>query len=698
MTPVPATRRAGRTQAGGLLVAVVAAVVLVLAALPVPAVGPTLQVPGDDEVAVATLTGVDPAFVEDPDDVITLRGVVRNVSSQPLVDPLPALRLSRDALQSSEDLELVEQNPLFRYGRAFYDYSSPLDSLPPGGQASFELQVPLGSLVPSPGVYVVGVDVLATLPSGPRVFVASARTTVPVQVTTTTPVPTALIWPLAAQPSLLPSGSLLDDRLAAQIAPGGRLESLVRAGTQAPVTWVVDPDLLATVDAMADGYSTIVPPAPGEGADAAAGFRALLGSAIAPTSDVRRVPTADPDAGGMLASGLDASRVQRTLSVPPGTNASAVVADQTPALTHLVGAGVDLATLETHRDAGVVGVLVDPEVLRPAGTDQGTAEPGPGPLAPLADVPGLLAIQARTVGTASATGAAPALAARQRLLAETAIAVGEGSGPLVLAPPLRWEATAGVAAAVVTAWQQAPWVRPVGLSELPPSPLPVQLAGTAPAPQPLDPAVVAAVDQVEADLVRVAPLFPAAPVSGEALLAAQARAFSSAWGPDPAGALAYVAALGAGLADAESRVSLVLSPTITLSSRSGRFPVTLVNSSAADVLVGVSFSSQNTSRLRVADIPPTLLAAGEKRTVDATALATANGRVVVSAQLVTSQAQPVGVPTTTIIDVTDVGALGWAVVGAGGLLMAAAVVRARRRRRRGDAVRPAAPAGAQVRQ
>jgi hypothetical protein len=639
---------------------------------------PGLQVPGGDVVAVATITGVDPAFVDSPDDVVRLAGTVRNLSDDPLVDVLPALRLSLDALEPGDDLDLVEENPLFRYGRVDYDVTSPLGTLAPGAQASFVLEVPLGSLVPGPGVYVVGFDVLATLPGGMRVFVASARTTIPVDTPTGDPVATALLWPLAAQPSLLPSGALVDDRLAAQIAPGGRLETLVRAGTGAPVTWLVDPDLIATVTTMADGYKTAIPPEDGSGAQAAAGFLALLATAVSPGADVRRLPTADPDAGGMLASGLDGTRVHRTLTVEPAqVPESAVLPPRTPVLADLAARGVDEPTLQAYRDAGVGTVLLGPDEVQATADERPDGEQPDGP-APLVGVPGLTVVGTLPLATpGSSTGTSPAIGARQRLLSQTALAAGQQDPSIVLAPALRWEVTGQEAAAVITAWQQAPWVRPVGLDQVPPTSVPVALAEDAPPPEPLDPAVVAGLDQVAADLARLEPLFASPPVSRESLLAAQARAFSAAWAGDPTGAQTYVATLGAGVAGAESRISVVLSPTVTLSSRSGRFPVTVANDSTADVLVGIRFTSQNSSRLRVADIPATLLVAGEKRTVAATALATANGRVVVSAQLVTTTDEPVGTPAATIVDVTNVGAFGWVVVAAGGLLLLFALARSR---------------------
>jgi hypothetical protein len=632
-----------------------------------------LQVPGEQVVARVGLTAVEPGFVT-ADEVVTLRGVVRNVSDAPLVDPLPALRLSRDSLESAEDLDLVDSDGLFRYGRVDYDYSAPLPTLGPGEQATFSLAVPLAELVPGPGVYVVGVDVLATLPDGLRVFVASARTTVPVQVEATTPLPTALLWPLAARPSLLPGGSLTDDRLAAEVRPGGRLDGLVRAATDAPVTWLVDPDLLATAAAMADGYDTVDPPGPGAGAGAAAQFLAELPGSVAPGAEVLRLPTADPDAGAMTASDLEAGRVTRTLSVPAGSTPG-VLSARTPLVADLVQRPVDVPALTAYADAAVTTVVLPSAAVR---ADDDAV------VVALEEVPGTTVVRATRLGAEVAREeVAPAVAGRQRLLAATALLAEAGAPAAVLAPALLWDPTPDEAAAVVAAWQDTPWVAATPLGSVPVGDTSGRLADDLPDPEPLDPAVLAGLDAVAADLARLAPLFPSPPIGPDALLAAQARSFSAQWADDPAGAAAYVAALGAGLAGAESRLGVVVSPTVTLSSRSGRFPVTIVNESSTDVLVGLRFESQNSSRLRVEDVPATLLTAGEKRTVTASAIATANGRVVVEAQLVTSEGDEVGTPGSTIVDVTNVGALGWGVVAAGGLLLVAAIGRSRWRRSRG---------------
>ena len=70
------------------------------------------------------------------------------------------------------------------------------------------------------------------------------------------------LWPLISSAHLTAeTGSdeqqtpvFADDDLAKELAPGGRLEQMVSLGNELPVTWVIDPDLLATVDAMTRNY------------------------------------------------------------------------------------------------------------------------------------------------------------------------------------------------------------------------------------------------------------------------------------------------------------------------------------------------------------------------------------------------------------------------------------------------------------
>lgn len=671
----------------------VAALLLGLAlaagALAVPRTPASAQVPGDAEVATVVLTDVSPTYAA-AEDTLTLRGRLTNVSEAPLVDPLPAVRWSTDPVQTLDDLLLVAENPLFRYGQVDYRFSDPQTTLQPGEETTFSLTVPLTSLFLRSGVYVVGVDVLATLPDGLRVFVASARTTLPVDVDDTSPLPVALLWPMAASPALLPDGRLLDETVADQIAAGGRLSTILAAGGE-DVTWVVDPDLVATAAAMVGGYQTITGGSGTRAADAAR-FLGDLSRTLSAATDVRQTPSADPDVGGAQAADLDAAVVDDALlPAGPGDALADLLGEPVSRMAHLGGQGVTGAMLSAYARSGVGTVTLDATAVQLSDA---------GAIAPLSLPDGS---QVQSVAAHEVPVTPPDLeaevAARQWMLSATAVMVQgadtDGAVGAAIAPSLRWQVDEQTAQALVTSWRSAPWVSPTPLSSLPVSDTPTALLDLT-SPEPLAEPLVSGLAGLLDDARRLQPLFPQPVLDPDEAGATVARALSTAWRQAPEEGAAYVAATTRTVTGVEENLSLLLSPSITLSSRSGRFPVTVVNDSAADVLVGVDFSSQNSSRLRVEDVEPVLLTAGEKRTITATALATANGRVQLAASLVTTEGDAIAAPTRSTVDVTDAGALGWAVIVAGVGLFAVALVRARLRGRRGADPARAADGGGEA--
>ena len=682
---VAARRRRGRRPAGRLVALLAALLLASLTPLaPVQALtGLPAQVPGGGEVATVTLTEVAPSVVSG-DDVLTLRGTLTNTSDAALSDPLPALRWSSDPLQTLDDVELVSTNPLFRYGLVDYRFGDVLPTLDPGDQAEFSLEVDLAQLPVRSGVHVFGVDVLASLPDGLRVFVAAARTTVPVDIDVDERLPVALMWPLAAQPALLPDGRLVDDALAGELADGGRLATLVSQASDTPVTWVIDPDLVSTAAVMAPGYET-ASGAQGAGAADAQQFLADLAAAIPTRADVRAIPAADPDVGGAQAADVEPEAVEATVSDGlADATLDTLVGRSVPAVSLLVDRPVTNRMLGAYLRGGV-DTTVLARVATTAGTTTTSAD-GPPARARLdrpqgRDVDGVVAsVPPEAVGT---TGA---IAARQWLLSSSAVlaAADPPTGGWVVAPPVRWQPDSATSDALLESWQDADWTRPVALSALPQAPEPIALV-TGARPEPLPEDTTTTLDDLVADVERLQPLFVEPPLAPAELPRATARAISFAWQQEstqgPEQGTAYLDALVSTVTAAEGSLRLVVSPSITLSSRSGRFPVSMVNDSGVDVVVGVRFTSQNTSRLRVEDVEPAVLTAGEKRTITATAIATANGRLQVQAQLVTTQGEPVGPPVAMLVDVTNVGALGWVVIGAGGLLLAVALARARLRSR-----------------
>lgn len=688
----PPGRAAVPARAAVLVLALVLALVsapAIVVAQPSPPVGRaavTTQVPGDAQVAEVTLTRLQPS-VASSDDVLRLTGVLSNTADFDLVDPLPALRWSSDPLQTVDDVDLVAANPLFRYGRIDYRFADPLDILPAGEQVAFSIDVPLASLQISGGVFVIGVDVLATLPDGLRVFVADDRTTVPVDVDPDDPLPVAVLWPLASAPTLLPDGRLVDDRVIQEVSAGGRLSRLLDAAEQSPVTWVLDPDLVTTLAAMADGYRTLEGDSP-ESGEQARSYLASLVEVLGAADDVRQLPAADPDVGGALAAGVDSPVLREAVADGvAGPAVSALLGRLLPPLALLVDRQVT---------SQMLGVYLRGDVSTTVLNAASVAAPRPdGPVTVSRNGRDVSALVARVPPTGgenqdAAGPAARVLAARQWMVSTTAVhaALGSPSSTMVVSPPPRWNPSRAEADVLLDAWASTDWIEPTTLDALPGTTdsddgdePPVRLAsGQSPTPLPSE--ISEGLRSVMTDSDRLAPLFPEPLLDGAEKSRVVARAVSAAWEDDPAAGIRYMSSLTSQVVDAESQIGLVVSPSITLASRSGRFPITLVNDAAVDVVVGVDFVSQNSSRLRVDDIEPVVLTAGEKRTFTPTALATANGRLQVTANLVTTEGSRVGRPATTIVDVTNVGALGWTVIGLGGALLVAALLRSRLRARR----------------
>ena len=88
---------------------------------------------------------------------------------------------------------------------------------------------------------------------GDRLTVDTSRTVIP-WLAGADPCPRSpsLLWPLAACAVTAPSGTLSGEGLAGQLSRWR--PPLVEAPGDAPVSWVVDPDLLGTAETMTDGY------------------------------------------------------------------------------------------------------------------------------------------------------------------------------------------------------------------------------------------------------------------------------------------------------------------------------------------------------------------------------------------------------------------------------------------------------------
>ncbi|WP_030762522.1 DUF6049 family protein [Streptomyces sp. NRRL F-2664] len=201
-------------------------------------------------------------------DTLTIQGTVINTGSETITDAHVGLRVGPALTDRSSIDETADRNG-FRAGTDPGEidsaYAVKIASLPAKVTQNFTLTVPVNKLeLDKDGVYQLGVSLSGVTDSRPSEQVLGIkRTFLPWQ-------PEAAAkrsqltyaWPLISTTRVtaetgsdeLQTPVFLDDSLADELQPGGRLEQMVTLGKDLPITWVIDPDLLYTVDAMTKGY------------------------------------------------------------------------------------------------------------------------------------------------------------------------------------------------------------------------------------------------------------------------------------------------------------------------------------------------------------------------------------------------------------------------------------------------------------
>ncbi|HEU0213365.1 MAG TPA: DUF6049 family protein [Jiangellaceae bacterium] len=648
-----------------------------------------------DPAVRAFLHTVEPA-VPEPGDTLVLAGTVENTGDEPLHDVQALLRYSRVPLTERADVHAVPTDRQVAWGQRNIDFFDPLaDPLPPGQAADYRIEVPVDTMdFGAPGVYAVGVDIRVDGDApGDRLTVDTSRTVVP-WLAGAEPLPevaVALLWPLAAQPSLLPTGTLTDDDLATQIAAGGALSTLVEAPGDAPVSWVVDPDLLATAETMTDGYEVVGADgstSEGRGAvDAVAWGEAF---AIATDGDQPLIlPYANPDlqavarvdAGAAADTARQAfARTREWLVERPSSGRAG--------LAWPAGGVADEATLSALASAGTRTVVLSADSVQPAtGNPAARVAVGDDEIDAVLLDSGLGA--AVEDAFTAADPSAAALRLRQSWLAETALVglaaqdVDEVPAPLVAAAPYGWGPDPFVARALLDVWTTTPWISATPLATLVSSadPAAVTLRPGADAAGELSEAYLTAVDEYRDQAAHYEALVAEPDPLTDQFEIAALRALASIWRDDAEAGLAYTRLATEQVRSRLAQVSVIVPESVTLSSSKGGFPLTVSNGLDRTVVVRLELTAAIPDRITVEDVPPQPVEAGENASVDVTAEAATNGKVPVTVQLTASDGAPLGPAQRMIVNATDYGTIGWFVVGGAALLfVGAAVIRVLRRR------------------
>ncbi|MFF8269788.1 DUF6049 family protein [Streptomyces sp. NPDC016562] len=256
-------------------------------------------------------------------DTLTIQGTVVNNGSETINDAHVGLRVG-PLLADRSSIDEAADRTGFRAGidpgEIDPAHAVKIASLPSKVRQEFTLTVPVNKLeLDKDGVYQLGVSLSGVSESRPSEQVLGIkRTFLPWQPEAAAKrSQLAYVWPLISTTRVtaetgsdeLQTPVFLDDSLADELKAGGRLEQMVTLGKDLPITWVIDPDLLYTVDAMTKGYRVRTPggkPVQGKNKAVAEQWLSALEAAVQ-GKKVVALPYADPDLASLAHHGKDVS-------------------------------------------------------------------------------------------------------------------------------------------------------------------------------------------------------------------------------------------------------------------------------------------------------------------------------------------------------------------------------------------------------
>ena len=669
------TRRVGE-----VLRALVALVVLVGTSV---LVAPPAQADEPVPLVSIRLTRIDPALPQ-RDGTITLAGTVKNITKQPLVrlralfwrnpdSPIDTREEMDQALTSASNDPIGARVP----DKGFQDlFTEAEPDLAPGASVKFKLTVAVADLglSPDPGVYLMGVHVLQN-----QVNLAIGRARVFVPVLDEEPkgsIRLTSVVQLSSRPSIVRAGVLADDHLATEVAPGGRLDALIKAADTDRTSFAIDPELVTELQTMKAGYQVASPgdtTTAGTGqADAGRWLDQL--QRLLSRRDGYRLPYADPDLAALV---HDGQRAPLRASTAAGKLVEATAG--LPLLVIPAGGAADLATMKAAGGLHPKGIVL-------ADT---TVPDGTGPLLQGLDKRATPVVRFTSSALGGGPGPEPSdtpVQIQQRMLADTwleaaSIADDSAHGRVRLitdAAQAKGDGTRGAAAAI-----DAPWLQPSTLTDLletRPATWDHKLRYSAAARAgELTPDQLSALRRFNASTTTYADLLVDGSAVRTAGRAAVARATSAAWRGEPEARGDFLDPQQATLdAILTSKVVISSTPVVSTAGQQVEFPITIKNLLPADpnapdsnaVKVQLVFGSDNSQRLSIKTISAPVLRAQSNVSKNAEVRALANGVVPVRAQLMTDTGKPVGRPVMISVRVTQNGTLGWVVALAAGVVLA----------------------------
>ncbi|MGY0060031.1 DUF6049 family protein [Streptomyces sp. LZ34] len=664
------------------------------------------------DVSVDSLTPTTPS----KNDTLTVSGTVTNHGDSTINTSYVGLRVGptmsgRDAIDTAakrkgyssalDGFEIADK------------YEQKIGKLPVGISRDFTLSIPVKELhLGENGVYQIGVSLTGQTRSRPwQQVLGIERTFLPWQ-QTAAPKKNKLtfLWPLVSSTHLTArTGAdqqqtpiFQNDDLMAELAPGGRLQQLVALGKNLPVTWVIDPDLVATVDAMTKPYEvqsqTEDETTDGRGQALAKQWLNDLEQAVE-GHQVVALPFADPDLASLAHRGKDVSGALSHLQT-----ATALASMTVDTVLHVkprtdfawpVNGAIDSSIVDVATSAGAHNIIARSDSLRETGglqyTPTAARQIGGGNTAVVADA------RLSTAFMGDMTRAENATLAVQRFLAQTqmlTLQAPDRQRSLVVAPQRMPTTSQAQAMAAALGGLSGRWTQPLSLGQAakaqpdPGATQRVPAARSYPAVlrrQELPTDGFRKIQQTQATLDKFEVILTAkdrvVTPFGNAIM----REISTSWRNDPRGATGFRDSVQAYLQDLTEKVRLIKKTDMTLSGRSATIPVTVQNNLLQPVEVRLVLRSQQGNRLAVSDSQVVTVQGGHSQSVKFGTTANANGRAWVTAQLYTVDNQAYGPEMSFKVNVTEITSTVILVIAGGVLLLVLAGIRIYLQRKRSAA-------------
>ncbi|MFF8635082.1 DUF6049 family protein [Streptomyces pilosus] len=715
-SPSPARRWLRRT--GALLAGapLLAGLLQLPAASPAGAAAPEAsQAPaetGSVAVSVNSLTPGAPA----EGDTVTVSGTVTNKGKQPVTDahvglhvgPLLDTRSSIDRVAKNSDDVGSTVGP-----EIDEKYAKKFPELTPGVSQPFTLSVPVDELdLGRDGVYELAVSLAGETSSQPwERTLGIQRTFLPWKPEAAgKKTKTAFMWPLISTVHMTAeTGSdeqqtpvFRDDELAEEISPGGRLDRMAALGKDLDVTWVIDPDLLASVEAMTDRYEI-----PGEGEENGVGSHQAVAKrwltevqqAVA-DKEIVALPFGDPDLASLAHNGTSVtgslSHLKEATDVASRTVESILHVTPATDFAWPVNGAVDPSVVRVATSAGADKVIARSDTFEETGLTYTTSAPRPiggGTTAVVADA------RLSTAFQGDLTKASSSALAVQRFLAQslTLDLQTDRQRSVVVAPQRTPSASqAQTMAEAIGILQDSTWTEaqnltaaagaepdPAATTEVPPASSYPSSLRKRELPKATFEQIVRTQTKLDKFKVILSDESRVVTPFGRALN----RGMSVSWRGRQAEAAIYRSGVESYLDGLIGRVRLIDKSETKLSGRSATIPVTVQNNLVQGVehLV-LRLTSTNPTRLEIDgaafEEQPVSVSGGHSQSVKFTTSANANGRATVIAQLYTQDGRKYGAPVTFDVKVTEITATVMLVIGGGVLMLVLAGFRMYTQRKR----------------